>query len=41
AVGLLQYGRTHQSTGSSKEYAAKASVGGLVKRVSNWLRGEF
>ena len=41
AVGLLQYGRTNQSTGSSKEYAAKASVGGLVKRVSNWLRGEF
>ena len=41
AVGLLQYGRTHQATGSNKEYTAKASVGGLVKRVSNWLRGEF
>jgi cell division protein FtsA len=42
AVGLLQYGRMHQNSGPSKEYnTAKASVGGLVKRVSNWLRGEF
>ncbi|MBP8126235.1 MAG: cell division protein FtsA [Aeromonadaceae bacterium] len=40
AVGLLQYGKLHQSKGS-RDSNVKASVGGLFQRVSNWLRGEF
>ncbi|MGL4206414.1 MAG: cell division protein FtsA [Aeromonadaceae bacterium] len=40
AVGLLQYGKLHQSKGS-RDSNVKVSVGGLFQRVSNWLRGEF
>lgn len=40
AVGLLQYGKLHQSKGS-RDINVKTSVGGLFHRVSNWLRGEF
>ena len=40
AVGLLQYGKLHQSRGS-KDSNVKASVGGMFQRLSNWLRGEF
>ena len=40
AVGLLQYGKLHQSKGS-RDSNVKASVGGLFQRISNWLRGEF
>ena len=40
AVGLLQYGKLHQSKGS-RDSNVKASVGGWFKRISNWLRGEF
>ncbi|MFC3913312.1 cell division protein FtsA [Pseudaeromonas sharmana] len=40
AVGLLQYGKLHQSKGS-KDSNVKASVGGMFQRLSNWLRGEF
>ena len=40
AVGLLQYGKLHQSKGS-RDSNVKASVGGWFQRISNWLRGEF
>ncbi|PSJ46673.1 cell division protein FtsA [Zobellella endophytica] len=40
AVGLLQYGKEHQSM-PQLEYNNKASVTSLLKRVGNWLRGEF
>ncbi|ATG75213.1 cell division protein FtsA [Zobellella denitrificans] len=40
AVGLLHYGREHQSM-PQQDYNNKASVTGLLKRVGNWLRGEF
>ncbi|GAA3545939.1 cell division protein FtsA [Zobellella aerophila] len=40
AVGLLQYGKEHQSM-PQLEYNNKTSVSGLLKRVGNWLRGEF
>lgn len=40
AVGLLQYGKLHQSKGIT-EPSTKTSVGSLYKRLSNWLRGEF
>jgi len=40
AVGLLQYGKLHQSKGS-RETISKASFSGLFQRISNWLRGEF
>ena len=40
AVGLLQYGKEHQSA-PQQEYNSKSSVTGLFRRVGNWLRGEF
>ncbi|PSJ40180.1 cell division protein FtsA [Zobellella taiwanensis] len=40
AVGLLQYGKEHQSA-PQLDYNNKASVTSLIKRVGNWLRGEF
>ncbi|NHI01200.1 MULTISPECIES: cell division protein FtsA [Oceanimonas] len=40
AVGLLQYGKEHQSM-PQQEYSGKSSVTGLFRRVGNWLRGEF
>ncbi|WMC10118.1 cell division protein FtsA [Oceanimonas pelagia] len=40
AVGLLQYGKEHQSM-PQQEYNSKSSVTSLFKRVGNWLRGEF
>ena len=40
AVGLLQYGKLHQSKGS-RETNGKTSFSGLFQRISNWLRGEF
>lgn len=40
AVGLLHYGKEHQST-PQQDYNGKSSVGSFFKRVGNWLRGEF
>lgn len=40
AVGLLHYGKEHQSM-PQQDYKNKSSVTGLLKRVGNWLRGEF
>ena len=40
AVGLLQYGKMHQGMGI-RDASVKTSVGGLFKRLSTWLRGEF
>ncbi len=46
AVGLLQYGKLHQSKGGrssrdTKPKGVKDSVGGMFHRLTNWLRGEF
>lgn len=40
AVGLLQYGKMHQGMGIH-DASVKTSVGGLLKRLNTWLRGEF
>lgn len=40
AVGLLQHGKMHQGMGV-RDASVKTSVGGLFKRLSTWLRGEF
>ncbi|GAA3716263.1 cell division protein FtsA [Oceanisphaera sediminis] len=40
AVGLLHYGKEHQSM-PQQDYNNKSSVTGLLKRIGNWLRGEF
>ncbi|GGB36739.1 cell division protein FtsA [Oceanisphaera marina] len=40
AVGLLHYGKEHQ-TMPQQDYNNKTSVTGFLKRIGNWLRGEF
>ncbi|WP_417614336.1 cell division protein FtsA [Oceanisphaera sp.] len=40
AVGLLHYGKEHQAM-PQQDYNNKTSVTGFLKRIGNWLRGEF
>jgi cell division protein FtsA len=39
-VGLLIYGKDMR-TQQKKAVAARESVGGMVKRLTSWFKGEF